>query len=146
VREKLYRNLHQEVPYNARVMPVSFKTLTDGSWRFEQNIVVPTNHVSHPHTSCSHNSRAAWGPRHACLILCQTCAWVMHFGMYPEQYILVPWRILARWLLAYCAGHQDKACLSCMHVLVRVIQLKFGVDVSQPAAIIRVCACMSGSA
>lgn len=45
VREKLYRNLHQEVPYNARVMPVSFKTLTDGSWRFEQNIVVPTNHV-----------------------------------------------------------------------------------------------------
>jgi len=33
-----------------------------------------------------------------------------------------------------------------MHVLVRVIQLKFGVDVSQPAAIIRVCACMSGSA
>lgn len=46
VREKLYRNLHQEVPYNVRVMPVSFKTLTDGSWRFEQNIVVPTNHVS----------------------------------------------------------------------------------------------------
>lgn len=45
VREKLYRNLHQEVPYNVRVTPVSFKTLTDGSWRFEQNIVVPTNHV-----------------------------------------------------------------------------------------------------
>ncbi|DBA83023.1 TPA: hypothetical protein ACH3X1_006799 [Trebouxia sp. C0004] len=45
VREKLYRNLHQEVPYNARIMPVSFKTLLDGSWRFEQNIVVPTNHV-----------------------------------------------------------------------------------------------------
>ncbi len=84
VREKLYRNLHQEVPYNARVMPVSFKTLTDGSWRFEQNIVVPTNHVSHPHASCSHDSRAAWGPTHACVILCQTCAWVMHFGVYSD--------------------------------------------------------------
>ena len=46
VREKLYRNLHQEVPYNTRVMPVSFKELADGSWRFEQNIVVATNHVS----------------------------------------------------------------------------------------------------
>lgn len=45
VREKLYRNLHQEVPYNTQVMPVSFKELADGSWRFEQNIVVPTNHV-----------------------------------------------------------------------------------------------------
>lgn len=47
VREKLYRNLHQEVPYNVRVMPLSFKELADGSWRFEQNIVVATNHVSH---------------------------------------------------------------------------------------------------
>ena len=46
VREKLYRNLHQEVPYNARVMPLSFKQLADGSWRFEQNIEVATNHVS----------------------------------------------------------------------------------------------------
>ncbi|KAL3152760.1 hypothetical protein ABBQ38_012347 [Trebouxia sp. C0009 RCD-2024] len=45
VREKLYRNLHQEVPYNARIVPLSFKQLADGSWRFEQNIVVATNHV-----------------------------------------------------------------------------------------------------
>ncbi len=65
VREKLYRNLHQEVPYNARVMPVSFKTLTDGSWRFEQNIVVPTNHVSHFHASRCHIPEAASGPTHA---------------------------------------------------------------------------------
>ena len=46
VREKIYKNLHQEIPYNAQVVPVSFKELADGSWRFEQNIVVPTVHVT----------------------------------------------------------------------------------------------------
>ena len=45
IREKLYRNLHQEVPYNVKIQPKSFKELQDGSWRFEQHIYVPTEHV-----------------------------------------------------------------------------------------------------
>ena len=94
VREKLYRNLHQEVPYNARVMPVSFKTLTDGSWRFEQNIVVPTNHVSPPMQFVV-IMRSIWF--NACIIATPDICVSNALGMCLEVLwcVLVLWNVLA---------------------------------------------------
>ena len=106
VREKLYRNLHQEVPYNARVMPVSFKTLTDGSWRFEQNIVVPTNHVSHPHVDYCHIFEAACGLTHACYYAKHVPGFCTLACILMLQCIVVP-------CLAYSMGNQK---LPFMHV------------------------------
>ena len=35
----------QEVPYETRVQPISFKQLRSGDWRIEQDVLVPSEEV-----------------------------------------------------------------------------------------------------
>ena len=35
----------QEVPYETRVQPISFKQLRSGDWRIEQDVIVPSEEV-----------------------------------------------------------------------------------------------------
>eukprot|EP00891_Asterochloris_glomerata_P003404 jgi/Astpho2/3404/e_gw1.00054.126.1_t len=45
VREKIFRYTQQEVPYETRVQPISFKQLRSGDWRIEQDVLVPSEEV-----------------------------------------------------------------------------------------------------
>ena len=45
LREKVFRRLYKELPYELSLQDVSFKTLADGSLRIEKNILVPTDQV-----------------------------------------------------------------------------------------------------
>ena len=47
VREKVFRRLYKELPYELSVRDVSFKRLANGSLRIEKDILVPTDQV-HP--------------------------------------------------------------------------------------------------
>jgi GTP-binding protein Era len=47
LREKVFRRLYKELPYELSLQDVSFKTLADGSLRIEKNILVPTDQVRH---------------------------------------------------------------------------------------------------
>ena len=46
VREKVFRRLRQELPYEIDVVPKSYEVLKDGSLLFRHNIIVPTESVS----------------------------------------------------------------------------------------------------
>ena len=45
VREKVFRRLYKELPYELSLRDVSFKCLADGSLRIEKDILVPTDQV-----------------------------------------------------------------------------------------------------
>ncbi|KAK9823289.1 hypothetical protein WJX72_001635 [[Myrmecia] bisecta] len=45
VREKVFRRLHEELPYNIGIQHESWRNFADGSARVEQTIVVPTDQV-----------------------------------------------------------------------------------------------------
>ena len=45
VREKVFERLRQELPYEIEVKAVGQRQLADGSLRFDQTVVVPTEMV-----------------------------------------------------------------------------------------------------
>lgn len=45
LKEKVYRRMYEEIPYEAEIEDVSVKTLTDGSLRIEKNLIVPSEQV-----------------------------------------------------------------------------------------------------
>lgn len=46
LKEKVFRRLYKELPYEMQIEDVSFKTLTDGSLRIEKNLMVRSDQVS----------------------------------------------------------------------------------------------------
>ncbi len=51
VREKVFRRLYKELPYELSLRDVSFKHLANGSLRIEKDILVPTDQAR-PLSSC----------------------------------------------------------------------------------------------
>lgn len=49
MREKLFKRLYKEVPYNLDMVDVSVKYLSDGSIRIEKHIMVASEQVSDIH-------------------------------------------------------------------------------------------------
>ncbi|BDA47463.1 probable GTPase Era at C-terminar half [Coccomyxa sp. Obi] len=45
LKEKMFRRLYKELPYEVQIEDVSFKTLTDGSLRIEKNLMVRSDQV-----------------------------------------------------------------------------------------------------
>ncbi|CAL8472100.1 g11642 [Coccomyxa elongata] len=45
LKEKVFRRLYKELPYEVQIEDVSFKTLTDGSLRIEKNLMVRSDQV-----------------------------------------------------------------------------------------------------
>ena len=69
VREKVFRRLYKELPYELSLRDVSFKHLANGSLRIEKDILVPTDQARSP-------TPAAMCPLHSAL----RCAAYFHAG------------------------------------------------------------------
>lgn len=52
LKEKIFRRLYKELPYEVQIEDVSLKTLADGSLRIEKNLMVRTDQVVHPLSAC----------------------------------------------------------------------------------------------
>lgn len=77
LKEKVYRRMYKEVPYEAEIEDVSVKTLTDGSLRIEKNLIVPSEQVHSAMLICvAQYTKTRSLPAAQCM--CRGCIFCIH--------------------------------------------------------------------